>query len=152
MRYRNNTRQLGIAMVEFAIVLPLLLTLLFAVTEIGRAIVRYNTLTKAVQDGARYAAAYALLGTTGAVTIDAQLQTQVRNIVAYGNRTGTGSPRMAGLLPAQINLVDAGGDQIRVDANYPYQPLLGVVLPNVGLGTSTSLSFVMQAAVSMRAL
>jgi hypothetical protein len=59
---------------------------------------------------------------------------------------------MDGLLPAQINLVDAGGDQIRVDANYPYQPLLGVVLPNLGLGTSTTLSFVMQAAVSMRAL
>jgi len=152
MRYRNNTRQLGIAMVEFTIVLPVLLLLLFAVTEIGRALVRYNTLTKAVQDGARYAAAYALLGTTGAVTIDATLQTQTRNIVAYGNRAGTGSPLIAGLLPAQVNLVDLGGDQIRVDASYSYQPLLGVVLPNVGLGTSTSLSFVMQAAVSMRAL
>jgi Flp pilus assembly protein TadG len=152
MSDRSPNRHQGIAMVEFAIVLPLLLMVLFGVTEIGRAMVRYNTLTKAVQVGARYAAAYALLGTTGAVTIDAQLQAEVRNIVAYGNRAGTGSPLMVGLLPAQINLVDAGGDQIRVDANYPYQPLLGVVLPNLGLGTSTTLSFVMQAAVSMRAL
>lgn len=152
MSNRKHLRQRGIAMVEFAIVLPVLLTVLFAVTEIGRAMVRYNTLTKSVQDGARYAAAYALLGTTGAVNVDAQLQTAVRNIVVYGNRAGTGSPLMAGLQPAQINLVDAGGDQIRVDASYPYQPLLGVILPNLGLGTSTSLSFVMQAAVSMRAL
>lgn len=152
MSNRKHLRQRGIAMVEFAIVLPVLLTVLFAVTEIGRAMVRYNTLTKSVQDGARYAAAYALLGTTGAVNVDAQLQTAVRNIVVYGNRAGTGTPLMAGLQPAQINLVDAGGDQIRVDASYPYQPLLGVILPNLGLGTSTSLSFVMQAAVSMRAL
>jgi hypothetical protein len=86
------------------------------------------------------------------VNVDAQLQTAVRNIVAYGNRAGTGSPLMEGLQPAQIDVVDAGGDQIRVGASYPYQPLLGVILPNLGLGTSTSLSFVMQAAVSMRAL
>ena len=152
MRYRNHTRQRGIAMVEFTIVLPVLLVLLFAVTEIGRALVRYNTLTKAVQDGARYAAAYALLGTTGAVTIDAQLQTAVRNVVVYGNTAGTGSPQLGGLQPAQINLVDAGGDQIRVDASYPYQPLFGVVLPNLGLGSSINTSFTMQAAVSMRAL
>lgn len=139
-------------MTEFAIVLPVLLVLLFGVTEIGRLIVRYNALTKAVQDGARYAAAYALLGTTGTVNIDAQLETEVRNIVVYGNKAGTGSPVLAGLQPAQIQLVDAGGDQIRVDAAYPYQPLFGSALPNFGLGSSIDASFVMQASVSMRAL
>jgi hypothetical protein len=149
---RTYRRQQGIAMVEFTIVLPVLLMLLFAVTEIGRAIVRYNTLTKAVQDGARHAAAYALLGTTGQVTIDAQLQTEVRNIVVYGNRAGTGTPLLGGLLPGQVNLVDAGGDQIRVDVSYPYQPLFGAVLPNFGPGSSINTSFVMQASVSMRAL
>ena len=84
-------------MVEFTIVLPVLLLLLFGVTELGRALVRYNTLTKAVQDGARYAAAYALLGTTGAVNVDAQLQTEVRNVVVYGNTAGTGTPVLGGL-------------------------------------------------------
>jgi Flp pilus assembly protein TadG len=139
-------------MVEFTIVLPVLLLLLFGVTEIGRAIVRYNTLTKAVQDGARYAAAYALLGTTGAVNVDAQLLTEVRNVVVYGNTAGTGSPLLTGFQPVQVSLVDAGGDQIRVDANYAYQPLFGAVLPNFGLGSSISTAFVMQASVSMRAL
>jgi Flp pilus assembly protein TadG len=139
-------------MVEFTIVLPVLLLLLFGVTEVGRAIVRYNTLTKAVQDGARYAAAYALLGSTGGVDVDAQLQTEVRNVVVYGNTVGAGSPVLAGLLPAQINVVDAGGDQIRVDASYPYQPAFGAALPNFGLGSSISTSFLMQASVTMRAL
>ena len=139
-------------MTEFAIVLPVLLLLLFGVTELGRLIVRYNTLTKAVQDGARYAAAYGLLGTTGAVNVDAQLIADVRNIIVYGNKAGTGSPQLAGLQPSQIQVVDAGGDQIRVDAAYPYVPLFGTALPNFGLGSSIDTSFVMQASVSMRAL
>jgi Flp pilus assembly protein TadG len=145
-------QQQGVAIIEFAIVLPVLLALLFGVTEVGRAIVRYNTLTKATQDGARYAAAYALAGTTGVVNVDAQLRTEVRNVVVYGNQAGTGSPVLAGLLPAQINVVDAGGDEVRVDVSYPYQPLFGAVLPNFGLGSSISTSFIMQASVSMRAL
>jgi Flp pilus assembly protein TadG len=139
-------------MVEFTIVIPVLLFIMFAVTEVGRAIVRYNTLTKAVHDGARYAAAYALLGTTGAVNVDAQLQTEVRNVVVYGNKVGVGSPLLAGFQPLQVSLVDAGGDRIRVDANYAYQPLFGTALPHLGLGSSISTSFIMQASVSMRAL
>lgn len=134
------------------IVLPVLLLVLFGVTEVGRAIVRYNTLTKAVQDGARYAAAYALQGTTGVVNVDAQLQAETRNVVVYGNTAGTGTPQLGGFQTAQVLLVDLGGDQIRVQANYAYQPLFGTALPNFGLGSSISTSFVMQASVSMRAL
>jgi Flp pilus assembly protein TadG len=139
-------------MTEFAIVLPVLLLLLFGVTEIGRALVRYNTLTKAVQDGARHAASYALLGTTGAVNVDAALLAATRNVVVYGNTAGTGQPLLGGFTPAQVQLIDAGGDLIRVDAAYPYVPLLGTVLPNFGLGSSINTGFVMQASVSMRAL
>ena len=145
-------RHTGIATVEFAIVLPLLVLMLLAVTEIGRAMIRYNALTKATQEGARYAAAYALLGSTGAVNVDAQLLTEVRNVVVYGNKAGLGGTVLAGLQPAQVNVVDLGGDQVRVDVSYPYQPLLGPVLPNVGLGSSIATSFVMQASVTMRAL
>jgi hypothetical protein len=139
-------------MVEFTIVLPVLLLLLFGVTEMGRAIVRYNTLTKAVQDGARYAAAWAPLGTTGGVQVDAQLRTEVRNVVIYGNTVGAGPPVLAGLLPEQIDVVEEGADQIRVDVSYPYQPIFGSALPNFRLGSSISTTFLMQASVSMRAL
>jgi Flp pilus assembly protein TadG len=152
MSHIDSHRQRGVATTEFAIVVPVLLLLLFGVTEIGRVLVRYNALTKAVQDGARYAASYALLGTTGAVNVDAQLQTQVRNVVVYGNTAGTGTPVLAGLQPAQIQVVDAGGDEVRVEAAYPYLPLFGSALPNFGLGSSISTGFVMQASVSMRAL
>jgi len=47
-------RQAGVAMVEFAIVLPLMIMLLFGITELGRALYQQNTLDKAVNTGARY--------------------------------------------------------------------------------------------------
>jgi Flp pilus assembly protein TadG len=152
MTPNNHRRQCGVATVEFAIVAPVLLVLLFGVAEVGRALVRYNTLAKAVQDGARYAAAEGLLGTTGNVNVDAQLTTEVRNVVVYGNVAGAGTPVLAGLQPMQIQVIDAGGDEIRVEAAYPYTPLLGGALPNFRLGSSISTAFVMQAAVTMKAL
>lgn len=47
-------RTQGVALVEFALVLPLLLVVTLLVTELGRALYQYNTLTKAVRDAARY--------------------------------------------------------------------------------------------------
>ena len=149
---RALNRQTGIATVEFAIVLPLLVILLLGVTEIGRAMIRYNALTKAAQEGARYAAAYALQGSTGVVDVDPQLLTEIRNVVVFGNIAGAGRPVLGGLQAAQVNVVDLGGDQVRVDVTYPYQPLIGPVLPNLGRGSSITTSFVMQASVTMRAL
>lgn len=150
-RYVKN-RQAGVAMVEFAIVLPLLLLLMLGVAEIGRAMVRYNALTKAVQAGARYAAGYALLGTTNMVQISATLTNETRNVVVYGNAAGTGSPALQGLSVSQITIAGTGPQQILVTAAYPYQPLIGPVLPRFGLGSSSSMAFTMQASVSMRAL
>jgi Flp pilus assembly protein TadG len=149
---RAPAHERGIATVEFTIALPLLLMLVFAVTEIGRAMVRYNTLTKALQEGARYAAANALLGGTGAVNVDAQLLQAVRNVVVYGNVAGTGSASLPSFQPSQVLVVDLGGDLVRVDASYPYVPLFGTVLPTFRPGTAIATSFTMQASVTMRAL
>lgn len=46
--------QSGVALVEFALVLPVLLVLTVATTEIGRALYEYNTVAKAVRAAARY--------------------------------------------------------------------------------------------------
>ena len=46
----------GTAMVELAIILPLLLFLLFGITELGRALYQQNMLTQAVELGGRYMA------------------------------------------------------------------------------------------------
>ncbi|MDT8403037.1 TadE family protein [Sulfuriflexus sp.] len=46
----------GAAMVEFALIVTLLVMLVFGITELGRALFQWNTLTKAVVTGTRYMA------------------------------------------------------------------------------------------------
>ena len=142
-------RHRGVAMVEFMIVLPVFLFLMFAVTEIGRAVIRYNTLTKAIHDGARHASAYALLGTAGSVQIDAALDAEIRNLIVHGNLQGTGAPLIAGLATNQINITVPQPGWVRIDASYPYVEGIGIL--SFGFG-SQNMTFNMAASVTMRAL
>jgi Flp pilus assembly protein TadG len=80
-------RQVGAAMVEFALILPLLLLLTFITTEFGRAMYQYNTLTKSVRDAVRYLS----IQTPGTHT------TEATNLIVYGNLAGTGTPLALGL-------------------------------------------------------
>jgi Flp pilus assembly protein TadG len=86
--------QKGVALVEFALILPFLLLLSILAVEFGRAIWQYNTLTKSVRDAARYLA----LQTPG----DATAITRARNLMIYGNRSGTGTPMTIGLTSANV--------------------------------------------------
>lgn len=79
-----KTTQRGVAIVEFALVLPLLLILTFITTEFGRALYQYNTITKSVRDAARYLSTQ----TPGSATAISN----ARKLVVYGNPAGTGSP------------------------------------------------------------
>ncbi len=77
---KTKNRQSGVALVEFALVLPLLLLMTFVVTEYSRALYQYNTLTKSVRDAARY------LSMQDPGTRIAQ----AKNLVVYGNPAGSG--------------------------------------------------------------
>ena len=156
MNWRLNRvlgrKQRGVAMVEFVVVLPVILLLMFGITELGRVIMRYNTLTKSLQDGARHAAAYGLLGTTGSVNIDAALDAEIRNLVVYGDVQGNGTPVLEGFLAGQINVTVPAPGWIQVNATYPYVPALGSSLPTFGFGASPNTTFNLAASVTMRAL
>lgn len=52
---RRLRRELGVAMVETAIVLPLFLLLVFGLVEMGRLFQTYNTVQHAAREGARFA-------------------------------------------------------------------------------------------------
>lgn len=84
-----KNRQSGAALVEFALVLPLLLILTFITTEFGRALYQYNILAKSVRDAARYMSIQTPSDTT-------KYQT-ARNLVVHGNPSGTGTPLVIGL-------------------------------------------------------
>lgn len=76
--------QRGVAIVEFALILPFLLILTFITTEFGRAIWEYNTLTKSVRDASRYLATQP----------PGEKITQARNLMVYGNLAGN-APTLA---------------------------------------------------------
>lgn len=87
-----NKRQKGVALVEFALVLPFLLLLTMITTEFGRAMYQYNTLTKSVRDAVRYLS----LQTPGTKIPEA------RNLLVYGNLAGTGTPLALGLTTSHV--------------------------------------------------
>lgn len=149
----GRRRQRGVATVEFVICAPLLLLMLLATAEIGRAFVHYATLSYSVRHSARFASENALNGTTGVVNLTATTINRARNLAVYGNILGTGTPRLPNYQVSHLQVTDVGGDNIRVVATYPYQPMLGPLLPDFGNGSGAApLNFNMQIAVTMRAI
>lgn len=104
-----NKRQRGVAIVEFALMLPFLLLLTFITTEFGRAIWQYNTLAKSVRDSARYLS----LQTPG----DTAAIATARNLTVYGkpNPTDADSPLAPGLSTTHVpdpTWVPAGSEPV----------------------------------------
>jgi hypothetical protein len=87
-----NRKQHGVALVEFALILPFLLMLSIITFEFGRAIWQYNQLTKSVRDAARYLS----IQTPGTKI------TQARNLMVYGNLGGSGAPLVYGLSTSNV--------------------------------------------------
>jgi Flp pilus assembly protein TadG len=144
------TRQRGIAAVEAAIVLPIVLFVIVVVAEFGHAIQQYNQLTQAVRDGARYIAANAEIGSGGGINIAAELDA-TRNLIVYGT-TSASVAKLDGLTVDAITVTGVDGNNVLVSAEYIYTPLF---LPNipalVGTGDSGG-AFTMNAEVTMRIL
>jgi hypothetical protein len=154
-RNRNTPdRQKGTALVEFAIVAPLMLFLLLGVAEFGHALNQYNTLTKAVRDGARYVAGKALDGGTNVVMLPDSLKAETRQLVVNG--AAGGGALLPGFSVANVTVSQVDAQHVSVQASYAYTPLLGAgaSLPTFGLGGGGSipLNFTFQASAVMRAL
>ncbi|HYD77927.1 TadE family protein [Ramlibacter sp.] len=91
---RYARRQSGVAIVEFALILPMLLVLTFITTEFGRALHQYNTIVKSVRDAARYLS----IQTPG----DTTAMLRARNLVVYGDPGGSGTPIVPGLALSHV--------------------------------------------------
>jgi hypothetical protein len=93
-----NKKQKGVALVEFALILPLLLILSFITTEFGRALYQYNTIAKSLRDASRYLSTQ----DPSIATTDPAKIAIAKNLVVYGNPAGTGSPLVLGLSTSQV--------------------------------------------------
>jgi Flp pilus assembly protein TadG len=144
-------RQRGLATVEFVATAPFVLFLVLACSEIGRAFIHYATLTYAVRDATRFVSTHSINGTTGVVQLGTNMIAEAKNIAVYGTVSGGSTPRLPSFQPSQVAVADVGNSNIEVTATYPYQPMLGAVLPGL-LGSPINLGFTMVVAVTMRAI
>ena len=55
-RRRNRTRERGQSLVEFALIVPIFIILVFGIIDFGMGLRAYITVTQATREGARYAA------------------------------------------------------------------------------------------------
>lgn len=90
-------KQRGIAAIEFAILVPVMLLIVFGITEFGRAFYQYNTLAKSARDGVRYLSTQAS-GTGHGIAAC---------LAVHGNQTCTGPVLVSGLTTAMVSVCDA---------------------------------------------
>jgi Flp pilus assembly protein TadG len=92
-------KQRGVAAVELGLLIIPLVLLAFGITEFGRAIYQYNTLTKATRDATRYLSAQSA-GDVAEIS-------GAKCLVAYGNKTCTGRLLVPNLTASMIRICDS---------------------------------------------
>ncbi len=128
--------QRGVAAVELAILMGVLITLAFAVAELGRAAYQYNAIAKGVRDAARYLTQQ----TPNAAVGNAQ------NLTVFGNLNGTGQSAAPGLTTGMVGVCDrlrcagthdAGASGTGINwvtvtvTGYQFVSLVSFVVPNI---------------------
>ena len=152
-RTADRHRSRGLAAVEFVITAPLLIFVMLVGAELGRAFVQYDTLSYSIRNSARFVTEHAINGTTGVVSLSDAVKAQARNLAVYGNVAGSGQAILPNFQVGHVTVADAGNDNIRVTAAYPYQPMLGAALSTFGIGGgSIPLAFTQRIVVTMRAI
>lgn len=148
--FKPGQAQQGVAMVEFAIALPLLLLLLLAIAEFGRMLYQYNSLLQATRDASRYAAG-AVWNSDGAEP-GVGLITQIKSVAVYGVPVPQpGNEVVPGLSTADVTVSTVGTQHIQVSISYVFQPVIGNGLPAL-IGDTMPLNFPLVATTVMRVL
>ena len=122
-RTRFWRRSDGAALVEFALVLPLLLTVVMGIVDFGRALFTLNNLTSAVREGARFAAVQSL----------PMNQDDVKaKVAAYFNNVKVGGTALDGSTGVNVT-VTASAVKVGI-AGYTFEPStpLARFVPGVG--------------------
>ena len=150
--FKPGQTQRGVAMVEFAITLPLLLLLLLAIGEFGRMLYHYNNLLQANRDAVRYLAGEAWNGSLGQVVIDPVVEAITKNLAVYGVPTPQlGNEVVPGLTTGDVTVGAVGSDHVQVRVSYVFRPVIGNSLPAL-IGDAIPLNIPLVATTVMRGL
>ncbi|WP_375752969.1 TadE/TadG family type IV pilus assembly protein [Vibrio sp. HN007] len=117
MRMQTPQRQHGFSAVEFVFTLPILLMLVAIFGELGNLYIQHTTLTKAVQDGGRWAV-NGVVGTTGGIAAT----DEIKNLVVYGKISAGSSAVLKTFTTADVTISESG-NFVTVSASYDYTPI-----------------------------
>jgi Flp pilus assembly protein TadG len=143
-------RQKGLAVVESAIVLPLVVFIILIVGEMGNAILQYNTLTHSVRNAARYIAEEAEAG-TGVIQLTTAKAAATENLLLFGN-INSGSEVLPGLSTDDITVTLVDSNKVSVRVEYDYQPIFFPNVPTIMGISGTGGAFTMRNEVIIRVL
>ncbi len=143
-RILNNPRRRASAAVEFALIGPLLVTMVLGAVDLGRFAYNYIAVTNAARAGAAYAIMNPYLSNQQSAWNTA-VQQAARDEMA--GQTGFVSTNLT--VPAPIVTVDAKGRRIiQVTANYPFSTLINWNWTGLSIPSSMTL----KRMVEMRAI
>lgn len=142
-----KSRQSGLAVVEATIVLPLLLLMMLAIAEFGRALYQYNTLTRAVRAASQ-------IPLISEVESGAGREGRLKNLIVYGSPQSGGTPILQGLTVDDVVVtyptIDGDG-YYKIDVSYDWVPIFGSGL-NTFFGGFISLEFPLKTSMTVREL
>jgi Flp pilus assembly protein TadG len=124
-----HRRDTGQALIEFALVLPVLLLLILGLFDLGRAVSEENTLAFAAREATRYAIVH---GSNSASPVSACSSCTNATITQVVQDNAIGVPNVT----ATVNYPDGNndrGNRVSVDATAPFVPLPSQYLLNGAL-------------------
>lgn len=123
-------------MVEFALVLPLLLLLMFGIIEFGRLLFVYSGVVTASREAARYgsAAGEVSSGTLRFMDCDG-IENAARRVAILGDITainisydaGPGTANLSGGCPPDPSIIQGGRHRVIVEVQANYQPVVPLI-------------------------
>jgi len=112
---RADQSQRGASAVEFAVLAPLFVALLFAIVEFGLILYTKSMMTHASREGARFGVVYSIPRRS-----DAEIQTVVRS---YLDQVGLTSPATVTITPPLASRIPGASLDVRVDYTYHFYVL-----------------------------
>lgn len=147
---RRTTGERGAAMVEFAIVLPLMVVLVFGTIDIGRAYMAWNQVKGAAREGAGYAQFFPNRATNVGICVDPD-NVRFKALQEGDGDTTSYSVSTKRVDPPQSTITCGGtavppGAKVRVTVSQPFEVITPIASRLVGnpLVISASVEVVVQ--------
>ena len=128
---RRSPHRAGMAMVEFVIILPILLMLVFAIAEFGVLFGRWQTLSNAAREGARTAVVFRSPCNSGTVTTEVK-----QRVKDYA------SPLGIVLTDAEITVSGVCGSSTTSSTVSVSKPYTFTVLPKIASSVNPTIDLV----------